>query len=137
MVVKEANYTIISPDIAFKYQGLFIDVNYYFRWLDGFSTLGGKVPQNTIFDQGTMIQIAHQVKPQKLELYTAYSYIWGEFNNPWEIAVGANYYPKKTRNWRVNLMVNHVEQSPVSSQFGFYIGGQTGETVALSTDVFF
>jgi hypothetical protein len=137
VIVKEANYSIISPDMAFKYRGFFFDFNYYFRWLDGFSTYGGKVPDDQIFDHGTMIQVAHQIKPQKFELYSAYSYIWGQYNNPWEIAVGANYYPKKTRNWRLNAMLNHVEQSPVSSQFGYYIGGQTGETLALAMDVLF
>jgi hypothetical protein len=137
VTVKNANYTIISPDMGFKYQGLFVDFNYYFRWLDGFSTYGGKVPQEEIFDHGTMVQVAKIIKPQTFELYSAYSYIWGEFNNPWEIAVGANYYPKKTRNWRLNMMINHIEQSPVQSGFGYYSAGQTGETIAIATDVLF
>jgi hypothetical protein len=137
VTVKNLNYTIVSPDIAFKHQGFFIDFNYYFRWLDGFSTYGGKVPQDEIFDHGGMIQIAKQIKPQKLEIYSAYTYIWGEFNNPWEIAVGSNYYPTKTRNWRVNMMVNHVEQTPMQSGFGYYSGGLTGETIVLATDVLF
>lgn len=137
VTVERANYTVFSADAAMKYRGFFADFNYYTRWLNGFKASGGSVPDGSIFDHGFMIQIADQVKPQKLELYTAYTYIWGEFNNPWEIAVGANYYPKKTRNWRLNMMINHVEQSPVNSQFGYYVGGQTGETIAIATDVFF
>ena len=137
VTVKEANYSIISPDMAFKFRGLFVDFNYYFRWLNGFSTYGGEVPEDNIFDHGTMVQVAKQVIQQKLEFYSAYTYIWGQYNNPWEIAFGANYYPKNNRNWRLNMMVNHLEQSPVSSQFGYYVGGQTGETIALATDVFF
>lgn len=134
--VKKVNATIMSFDAAMKYRGFFLDANYYFRWLNGFKG-DGAFPKNEIFDNGFMIQAAQQVKPQKLELYTAYTYIFGEFNNPWEIAVGANYYPKKTRNWRLNLMLNHVEQSPVDSQFGYYVGGQTGETIVLASDIFF
>lgn len=137
VIVKEANYNIISPDVGFKYKGFFFDMNYYWRWLSGFSTYGGTVPQKEIFDHGTMVQVAHQIKPRKVEIYTAYTYVWGEFNNPWEIAVGTNYYPKNTRNWRLNMMINHVEQSPVGSQFGYYTAGQTGETIALATDVLF
>lgn len=137
VTVERANYTIVSADAALKYRGFFADFNYYSRWLNGFKASGGSVPDGSIFDHGFMLQIADQVKPQKLELYTAYSYIWGEFNNPWEIALGANYYPKKTRNWRLNMMINHIEQSPVNSQFGYYVGGQTGETIAIATDVFF
>lgn len=135
--VKRANATIMSVDAAMKYRGFFLDANYYFRWLNGFKTEGGDIPQNEIYDNGYMVQVGHQVKPQKLEIYSAYSYIFGEFNNPWEIALGANYYPKKTRNWRLNMMVNHIEQSPVNSQFGYYVGGQTGETIVLATDLFF
>lgn len=135
--VKKANATILSADAAIKYRGFFADANYYMRWLSGFKTTGGKVPYNEIFDNGMMYQIGHQIKPRKLEVYTAYSYIWGEFNNPWEIAVGANYYPKATRNWRLNIMINHIEQSPVNSQFGYYVGGQTGETIVLASDLFF
>lgn len=137
LTVKRANYTIISPDFAFKYRGFFFDFNYYYRLLSGFKMIDGKAPQKEIRDNGFMTQVAHQIVPQKWELYSAYTYIWGEFNNPWEIALGANYYPQKTRNFRLNMMVNHVEQSPVNSQFGYYVGGQTGETLVLASDVFF
>jgi hypothetical protein len=136
--VRTADYTILSPDVGFKYNGLFLDFNYYLRWLDNLTTIGGPIPQTKFFDHGLMVQIGKQVKPRKLELYTSYTNIWGEFNNPWEIAVGANYYPNSnTRNWRLNAMINHIEQSPVGSQFGFYSTGQTGETIVLASDVFF
>lgn len=137
VTVERANYTIISADAAMKYKGFFLDFNYYSRWLNGFKTQGGSVPDGSIFDHGFMLQSAYQIKPQKLELYSAYSYIWGEFNNPWEIAVGANYYPTNSRNWRLNSVLTHIEQSPVNAQFGYYTGGQTGETIVLATDVFF
>lgn len=134
--VGKASVTIASADAALKYRGFFLDLNYYTRWINHIQA-DGTIPDGEIFDHGYMIQIAKQVKPQKWEIYSAYSYIWGEFNNPWEIALGVNYYPRNTRNWRLNMMVNHIEESPVDSQFGYYVGGQTGETLALATDVFF
>jgi hypothetical protein len=134
--VTRANATIVSTDAGIKYRGFFWDVNYYMRWLNGFKS-SGPIPHEEIFDRGFMTQVAHQVKPQKLEIYSAYTYIWGEFNNPWEVALGANYYPRPTRNWRLNIVVNHIEQSPVNSQFGYYVGGQTGETLILASDLFF
>lgn len=134
--VNRANISLLSADWAMKYRGFFFDVNFYNRWISGMKATG-TVPQKQIYDNGIMTQVSYQVKPQKLELYSAYTYIWGEYNNPWEIAVGANYYPQKTRNWRLNLMVNHIEQSPVNSQFGYYVGGQTGETLVLASDLFF
>lgn len=136
VTIQRANYSILSADAGAKYRGLFLDFNYYWRWLDGFKK-DGPTPQNNIYDHGFMTQVAYQIVPRKWEIYSSYTYIWGEFNNPWEIVGGFNYYPRDSRNWRLNLMLNHVEQTPVSSFFGFYTGGQTGETLALSTDVFF
>ena len=136
VTVQRANYTLLSVDTAMKYQGYFLDFNYYWRWVDGLKK-DGPTPQDNIYDHGFMIQTAYQIVPQKWEIYGAYSYIWGEFNNPWEIVGGFNYYPTKTRHWRLNLFLNHIEQSPVDSAFGFYVGGQTGETLALSTDLLF
>lgn len=136
VTIQRANYSIISVDAAAKYRGFFFDFNYYWRNVGGFKK-DGPTPEHSIFDHGFMTQTAYQIIPQKLELYGAYSYIWGEFNNPWEVVGGLNYYPKQTRNWRLNVFLNHIEESPVNSAFGFYTGGQTGETLALSTDIFF
>lgn len=136
VTIKRANYTEMSIDGATKYRGFFFDANYYWRWVNGFKK-DGPTPQDNIYDHGFMLQTAYQIVPQKWEIYSAYTYIFGEFNNPWEIVGGFNYYPTKTRNWRLNTFLNHIEQSPVNSAFGFYTGGQTGETLALSTDIFF
>ena len=50
---------------------------------------------------------------------------------------GLNYYPVDTRNHRFNLQVMDVDQSPVSSTFGYYVGGQNGTTVSAAFSVFF
>jgi hypothetical protein len=33
--------------------------------------------------------------------------------------------------------INHVDRSPVSSVFGFYVGGQKGPTVSVATSFYF
>ena len=48
-----------------------------------------------------------------------------------------NFYPTNTRNHRVNLQYINVNKSPVSSTFGYYVGGQEGDTVSLAASVFF
>jgi hypothetical protein len=48
-----------------------------------------------------------------------------------------NFYPTDSRNHRLNVQVIDVHRSPVSSAFGYYVGGQTGTTVATSFSVFF
>jgi len=42
-----------------------------------------------------------------------------------------------TRNHRLNLQVMDVNHSPVSSTFGYYVGGQDGTTVSAAFSVFF
>ena len=48
-----------------------------------------------------------------------------------------NYYPADTRNHRFNVQALRVNGSPVSSTFGYYVGGQTGTTVSAALSVFF
>ena len=48
-----------------------------------------------------------------------------------------NYYVTNSRNHRVNLQFIHVNGTPVSSAFGYYVGGQTGNTFATGFSVFF
>jgi len=78
---------------------------------------------------------------QKLELYGATSWIFGDkdagFSTSHEYIQGANYFPFHTRNHRVNFQVIEVDRSPVSSLFGFYVGGQKGTTVSIAMSVLF
>ena len=79
--------------------------------------------------------------PKKLELYGVTSQIFGDadagFGDASEYGAGLNFYPADTRNHRFNLQVLEVERSPVSSTFGYYVGGQSGTTVAAAFSVFF
>ena len=79
--------------------------------------------------------------PKKLELYAATSQIFGDkdagFGNSSEYLSGMNYYPFNSRNHRLNLQVIDVNRSPVSSTFGYYVGGQDGTTLSAAFSVFF
>jgi hypothetical protein len=48
-----------------------------------------------------------------------------------------NFYPSGTRSWRINAHVLHIDKSPASSFFGYYLAGQTGTIFSLGTDVLF
>ena len=71
----------------------------------------------------------------------AVSQIFGDknsgFSNSSEYGVGANFYPTPSRNHRLNMQILSVDRSPVSSSFGYYVGGQKGTTYAMSFSVFF
>ncbi|AMY11096.1 hypothetical protein LuPra_04341 [Luteitalea pratensis] len=42
-----------------------------------------------------------------------------------------------TRKHRFNLQIMDVDRSPVSSTFGYYVGGQNGTTISAAFSVFF
>jgi hypothetical protein len=48
-----------------------------------------------------------------------------------------NYYVAHSRNYRINAQVINVDRSPVSSTFGFYVGGQKGVTLSTAFSIFF
>jgi hypothetical protein len=79
--------------------------------------------------------------PKKLEVYGATSQIFGDksagFDNSSEYLAGLNFYLTNSRNHRLNVQVMDVNRSPVSSSFGYYVGGQQGTTVAAGLSVFF
>jgi hypothetical protein len=74
-------------------------------------------------------------------VYGVASRIFGDksagFRNSGELTVGSNYYWFDSRNVRTNLQVMGIDRSPVSSVFGFYVGGQKGTTVSVATSFFF
>jgi Protein of unknown function (DUF3011) len=140
ITVDQVDYRILSFDAGIKYKGLFLQTEIYSRWLDNF-VADGPLPVASIFDRGFYVQGSFYPIPRKLELYGVTSQIFGDedagFDHSDEYGGGFNYYPADTRNHRFNLQVLRVNGSPVSSTFGYYVGGQTGTTLSAAFSVFF
>ncbi len=51
------------------------------------------------------------------------------FDKSSEYGAGLNFYPANSRNHRLNLQYLDVNGSPVSSTFGYYVGGHDWEHV--------
>jgi hypothetical protein len=140
VTVQAVDYRILSFDAGVKYRGIFVQTEIYTRWLDDF-VADGPLPVASIVDRGFYIQGAFFPVPKTLELYGATSQIFGDkdagFGDSSEYLVGANLYPWNTRNHRLNFQVIDVNRSPVSSTFGYYVGGQTGTTYSAAFSVFF
>jgi hypothetical protein len=140
VTVQEVDYRILSFDAGLKYKGIFLQTEIYSRWLDDF-VADGLLPIASIFDQGFYVQGAFFPIQKKLEVYGATSQIFGDedagFDNSSEYLAGFNFYPADTRNHRLNFQVIDVNKSPVSSTFGYYVGGQSGTTYSLAFSVFF
>ena len=140
VTVDRVGYQILSIDAGLKYKGIFLQTEIYNRWLDNFEA-DGPLPVPSIHDTGFYVQAAFFPVRKKLELYTATSQIYGDktagFGNSSEYLFGANYYPFNSRNHRLNAHVIDVNRSPVSSTFGYYVGGQKGTTFSMAFSVFF
>jgi hypothetical protein len=140
VTIDNVDYRNLALDAGVKYKGIFLQAEYYNRWLDGF-TADGPLPVREIHDKGYYIQTAFYPIKHKLELYGATSQIFGDkragFSNSSEYLAGVNFYPANTRNHRLNVQIMDVNRSPVSSSFGYYVGGQQGITVASGFSVFF
>jgi hypothetical protein len=140
VTVQQVDYRILSVDAGMKYRGIFLQTEFYTRWLDDFAA-DGPFPVTSIVDQGFYLQGAFYPVKKKLELYAATSQIFGDkdagFDDGSEYLVGLNFYPVNTRQHRLNFQVIDVNRSPVSSTFGYYVGGQSGTTYSAAFSVFF
>jgi hypothetical protein len=140
VTVQNADYQLLSFDAGAKYHGIFLQTEFYTRWLNDFEA-DGPLPVSTIVDHGFFVQGAFFPVAKKLELYGATSQIFGDkdagFDNSSEYLAGFNFYPADTRNHLLNVQVINVNHSPVSSTFGYYTGGQNGTTLSVAFSVFF
>ena len=140
VTVDRVDYRILSFDAGVKYKGVFLQTEIYNRWLDNFQA-DGALPVASIHDTGFYVQAAFFPVRKKLELYAATSQIYGDksagFSNSSEYLVGMNFYPANTRNHRFNVQVIDVNHSPVSSAFGYYVGGLNGTSFSTAFSVFF
>lgn len=140
VTVNDLYYRVLATDAAIKYRGIFAQVEYYNRWLSNFHA-DGPIPVTGIHDHGFYVQAAFYPVRKKLEVYGVTSRVFGDkdagFSNSREFALGGNYYWFDSRNVRTNVQFMDVDRSPVSSVFGFYVGGQKGHTVSVATSFYF
>lgn len=137
VTVTNQDYRELAIDAGAKYRGFSFQGEYYFRTLNNFAA-DGPLPLTSIYDHGFMAEAGYMIVPKRLDLEAWGGYITDQFRRfPWEAGGGLNFYPSGTRSWRLNLHVMHVDKSPASSFFGYYLAGQTGTTFSLGTDVLF
>ena len=110
--ITEARYQMMALDAAVKYKGYALEFEYYSRWLDNFK-VDGFIPVTDLYDDGFQLQASAMLIPKKLMLYASGSKIYGEYGDPYDVAVGINYYPFDRRDLRVNVMGLYTSHSPV------------------------
>jgi hypothetical protein len=135
VTVREADFDLYAVDIGFKYKGLALHTEFYYRTLSDLDA-DGPVPLSTITDKGYTIQLLHMVVPKRVCVYALTSGLVDEFKrNPYEVGGGVNVYPYKTRSWRLNFQTVYVHKSAAGGTFGLYTAGQTGPSITFGTDI--
>ncbi len=121
--ITEVRYQMMALAAAFKYKGYALEGEYYARWLDPLK-VEGVIPRDDFFDQGYSLQASAMVIPKTLMLYASGSQVFGQYGDPWDLALGLNYYPFQRRDLRVNMMGLWVKNSPVGyTAYPIPVGG--------------
>lgn len=115
--VSEYDAILYSVDANFKYRGLSLLSEYYFRSITGFS--GATVPD--LFDQGFLLQGGYFLLPEKLELLARWSRVVGNSGtlggldqSADEVAGGLGWYIRG-HNLKLVFDATHLNGAPVNS----------------------
>lgn len=134
--VISAHYHMASFNGGIKYKGFSFDAEYFMRWVNNFETVGA-IPVSELYDTGIALQGSAMLINKVLQVYSTYSYIDGEYGQPWEVTFGLNWFPFKNRFLRVNpeVMVEHY--SPVG--YGSYptVIGAKGFIWMMNIELFY
>jgi hypothetical protein len=101
-----------------------LEGEYYWRWLDNFKGPNTENLQR-LFDHGFQLQASAMVIPKTLQLYAGTSRVNGQFGDPFDTRVGANWFPWKNKVVRWNTEWLYIRNSPVGySSVPFAVGGR-------------
>ena len=126
--VNEFNLGLATIDAGWKYRGIALNFEYYFRLLDNF-TGTGSFDRSSIFDQGGQAYLAWCVVPRTYEFYGRSSAITGPYGTGQEYGGGFNWYWFGSRQSRFTFEALHYLQSPANNILYPYRAGYTGTAI--------
>jgi hypothetical protein len=129
-------YQLATVDAAWKYRGLGMFFEYYWRLLDDFKGTG-TFNRSSIFDQGGMAYLSWCFVPRTYEAYARSSVVTGPYGTGQEYGGGLNYYIKQTRQARLTLEALHINRSPAQNFLYPYRAGYTGTAIQTQFVVVF
>jgi hypothetical protein len=110
--VNEVDWKMTSIDGGFKFKGFSVEAEYYRRWLSNYTGINvAGIPD--ISDNGYQLQTSAMLVKKYLQAYGGVSQIFGDYGDPSEFRLGANYYVTGDRGLRFNAEWIHVNKSPV------------------------
>jgi len=130
-----ADYTMWAFDGGFKYDGLAINGQYFFRLLQDFRA-DGPLPIHSTFDHGFEASVGNFFFP-KVEFYLRTSMVFGQFRDSQEYCGGLNWYPLANRGVRIVGEIGRNNHSPVGNIITPYQAGQSGWMYVLQAQLNF
>jgi len=136
--IDEARDQMFSVDAGAKTKGFALEGEYYWRRIDNFKLIGSPMALNKLNDEGFQLLGSAMVIPKKLQLYSTYSKIFGQYGDPSEVRVGFNFFPfKKTISTRLNGQVIFMNGCPVGGLAYPYGVGANGTIFNLDLELNF
>ena len=136
--IDEARDQMFSVDAGAKTKGFALEGEYYWRRIDNFKLIGSPMALNKLNDEGFQLLGSAMVIPKKLQLYSTYSKIFGQYGDPSEVRVGFNFFPfKKTISTRLNGQVTLMNKCPVGGLAYPYTVGANGTIFNLDLELNF
>ena len=88
--------------------GWSLEGEYYFRKVDQLE-VDGFIPVTKLDDHGFQLQASAMLVPRVWQIYLSGSKIFGEYGDPWDVALGVNWFPYETAS--SGSMVNYCTWS--------------------------
>ena len=125
VTLQDATYKMSAIDYGLKWNGLAVNGQYFFRWLNDF-VADGPLPLASTFDHGSELSASYFVKPKKLMPYVRASWVRGQFRDPYEYGAGLRWYYLPTERLWLNAELIHITGgAPYSGTFTPYSSGIT------------
>jgi hypothetical protein len=134
--VTDAKYHMSSFNGGIKYKGFSFDADYFIRWVTDLKGTGS-IPVDKLNDNGFSFQASGMIIDRKLQAYGTYSWIDGQYGDPSEYTLGLNWFPFKTKAFRVNGEYINVKNSPVGYLSYPTVVGANGSVFMLNLELFY
>ena len=125
VTVEQATYELWAIDGGVKWNGLAINGQYFFRWIDDFAA-DGPIPVDSTYDHGFELSASYFISPRKLAVYARGSKVNGEFGDSWEYAAGVKWHFLPTERMWLTGEVMNVHKAPYGGAFTPYTPGLDG-----------
>lgn len=129
-------YQLATVDAAWKWRGVGIFCEYYWRLLDGFRGTG-VFERSSTFDQGGMGYLSWCFVPRTYEAYARSSVVTGPYGTGQEYGGGLNWYLRRSRQARLTLEGLYMNRNPAQNLLYPYRAGYTGTAIQTQLLVIF